>query len=90
MENEKVDLLYFSAKWCGPCKILYPLLEKLNDTRITLQKIDVDEEKDLIQEYGIRSVPSLILVDGDNIISKFDGKKDVLSIKEWIDNSLNV
>ena len=55
-------ILYFTASWCGPCRALAPRMEKLA-SHINYQKIDIDSNQDLSIKYGIRSVPSLVLVD---------------------------
>jgi thioredoxin 1 len=57
-------ILYFTASWCGPCKALAPRMEKLSN-QINYRKIDIDSNQDLSMKYGIRSVPSLVLVDGN-------------------------
>jgi thioredoxin 1 len=55
-------ILYFTASWCGPCKALAPRMAKLAD-QINYRKIDVDSNQDLSMKYGVRNVPSLVLVD---------------------------
>tara|TARA_Y100000996_G_C22315129_1_gene557876 strand:- start:381 stop:629 length:249 start_codon:yes stop_codon:yes gene_type:complete len=55
-------ILYFTAAWCGPCKTLGPIIESLSG-QINYQKIDVDNDQDMSIKYGVRNVPSLILVD---------------------------
>tara|TARA_R110000796_G_scaffold117257_1_gene230021 strand:+ start:502 stop:750 length:249 start_codon:yes stop_codon:yes gene_type:complete len=55
-------ILYFTASWCGPCKALAPRMEKLS-SQINYRKIDVDGNQDLSIKYGVRNVPSLVLVD---------------------------
>jgi thioredoxin 1 len=58
------QLLYFSAPWCGPCKTLAPLMEELAQT-YPIRKINVDNERDIVHEYNITSVPTtILLVDG--------------------------
>ena len=55
-------ILYFTAAWCGPRKTLGPIIESLSG-QINYQKIDVDNDQDMSIKYGVRNVPSLILVD---------------------------
>ena len=57
-------ILYFSAAWCGPCKTLGPIMESVAG-QVNYQKIDVDNNQDLSVKYGIRNIPTLVLVDGD-------------------------
>ena len=54
--------LYFSAPWCGPCKMFGPVMERVS-TKVNVQKINVDENQDLAMQYSVRSVPTVILVD---------------------------
>ena len=55
-------LLYFSAAWCGPCKQLGPIMSEISST-IPVKKIDVDQNPEMAQKYGIRNIPTVILVD---------------------------
>jgi thioredoxin 1 len=63
--NGKLPVLVdFSAEWCGPCKMMKPVLEQLKDSmgnNIRILKIDVDKNSSLADRYNIRSVPSLLL-----------------------------
>ena len=53
--------LYFSAEWCGPCRILGPVMEELNNEGYIVQKIDVDNNPELSQQFGVRNIPTVIL-----------------------------
>jgi thioredoxin 1 len=55
--------LQFSAAWCGPCKSLSPIMEQVKSKGIPVEKIDVDSNPDMSAKFGIRSVPTVILVD---------------------------
>lgn len=54
--------LYFSAPWCGPCKMFGPVMEQISQ-EIPVEKINVDENTELAMQYSVRSVPTVILVD---------------------------
>ena len=54
-------LLYFTAPWCGPCKMLSPIMDELAQTH-PIQKINVDTQRDMVREYNISSVPTTILL----------------------------
>jgi len=77
-------LVDFYAQWCGPCKMIAPILEELakeDDTPIV--KIDVDRHPELSQEYGVMSVPTLILFkDGEALVTKtgFQTKDMILNL----------
>ena len=58
LKADKPVLIDFYADWCGPCKMIAPILEEMEDASI--YKINVDEEQDLAMQYGIMSIPCLI------------------------------
>ena len=76
-----MKILKFSAKWCAPCNALKKTLSEM-DIPHEVVEIDVDTELDKVTQYGIRGIPTLILLDGgDNVIKQKQGittKKDVL------------
>ncbi len=60
-------LVDFTATWCGPCKMLAPIVEKLADEfegKVKVGKLDIDESKDIARKYGIRSVPTVMVFRG--------------------------
>jgi len=73
-------ILYFSAAWCGPCKTLGPIIESLAG-QINYQKIDVDNNQDLSIQYGVRNIPTLILLDENGEVK---GRKVGLQTKSDI------
>ncbi len=56
------QILYFTASWCGPCRILGPIMESVKG-QVSYSKLDVDVEQDLAVKYKVRSVPTLVLVE---------------------------
>ena len=64
--------LYFSAAWCGPCKTLSPIMNKVS-AQISVEKIDVDLDYERAQKYGVRNIPTVILVDGVTEVKRFVG-----------------
>ena len=73
-ENIKdgIVLVDFFATWCGPCKMLSPVLEEVsNEQNLLVLKIDVDEVSDLARMFGIQAIPTLILFkNGQNVATK--------------------
>lgn len=65
-------ILYFSAAWCGPCKMLGPIMESLAG-QINYEKIDVDNNQDLSIQYGVRNVPTLVLLDNNEAVGRLVG-----------------
>ena len=77
--KEKV-LVDFYADWCGPCKMLAPILEKVDN--IDILKVNVDAFPDLAANYGIMSIPTLILFENGKEIKKEIGFKTLEEIKK--------
>jgi thioredoxin 1 len=59
-------ILYFSAAWCGPCRILGPIMDSVSE-EVAWEKINVDNNQELSIKYGVRNIPTLVLVDGDGV-----------------------
>lgn len=78
-------ILYFSATWCQPCQTLGPIMESLKG-QINYDKIDVDGDMDLPARYGVRNVPTLILLDE---IGETKGRLVGLQTKDQILNFYN-
>jgi thioredoxin-like negative regulator of GroEL len=60
-----MKFLYFSAPWCGPCRTLGPVMEKVGQ-KYSVEKINVDENQELSAQFGVRSIPMVVLVDESN------------------------
>ena len=80
--REKV-LVDFYANWCGPCKMLSPVLEKVSD-EVKILKVNVDEYQDLAKYYGVMSIPCLILFDKEKEIKRNIGFMPESKLKEFI------
>lgn len=70
--NQDKVLVDFYAEWCGPCKMLTPVLERLGDS-FEIVKVDVDKHFDLAKEYGIMSVPTLIIFKNGKVVKQMIG-----------------
>ena len=74
----------FYATWCGPCKMLSPIVDEVSNEieDVKFLKVDVDESGDIASEYGIMSIPTLIIFKEGNIVSKHTGllsKSDLIN-----------
>jgi thioredoxin 1 len=76
------QILYFSAAWCGPCQQLGPTMEGLSD-QISYIKIDVDQDQDSAIKYGVRNIPTLILLENGEVKNKLVGNQTVQSIMSF-------
>ena len=80
MEKKVLSLLYFTAKWCGPCQIIAPLIEELSDKlkqkgdyNINFYKIDIDKNEEFCDKCEIRSVPTFFIMNGKDLLSSCNG-----------------
>ncbi len=84
-----IVLVDFFATWCGPCKMLHPVLEEvLEEENLTIVKVDIDKNESLAVEYGVMSVPTMILFKDGHEMSKSIGYKDKQTLLNWIRESI--
>ena len=77
----------FWAEWCGPCKMLTPILEELSNemkNEINVVKVNLDENQDLAMKYSIRSIPTLLLFKEGNLIDTKVGLLPKSEIVTWL------
>src|SRR5215467_3374991 len=81
-------LVDFWAEWCGPCKMIAPILEELADEyegRVKIAKINIDEQQQLAAEYGIRAIPTLLLFDKGQVADQIVGQRSKRDLKASFD-----
>ena len=81
-------LVDFSADWCGPCRMLAPILDMLAkelEGRATIVKVDVDESQSIATQYDISSVPTLLLFKNGELKHRMVGLKDFATLKNLIE-----
>ena len=89
--GDKPALVDFYAEWCGPCKMLAPVLEEISDEyagKLDIYKINVDEEEELAMLFGIRSIPTLIFIEKDGTMHRSQGAMGKPQLKEAIESTL--
>jgi len=84
--NQDKVLVDFYAEWCGPCKMLIPVLERLGDS-FEIVKVDVDKHFDLAKEYGIMSVPTLIIFKNGKIVKQMIGFMGYDELKDELERA---
>ena len=75
-------ILRFTASWCGPCKSLAKNLE-IADIQMPIEVIDIDTNNELAVEYGIRGVPTMIMLDENIEVKRIVGSKTVNELQDW-------
>ncbi|MFV0441352.1 MAG: thioredoxin [Lachnospirales bacterium] len=75
LENEGVVLVDFFAEWCGPCKMVAPILDEISkeNNSFKICKIDVDKAETIAQEYGVASIPTMIVFKNGEVVNKHVG-----------------
>lgn len=87
LENNTV-LVDFFATWCGPCKLLMPVVEEISGERndVNFYKVDIDQFRQLALSSGVSSVPTLILFKDGKEVGRSVGYKDKNSLNTWLDS----
>lgn len=84
-------LVDFWAEWCGPCKMLTPVLDELAteyDGKIKVGKVNIDNDQQLSVKYGIQSIPTLLVFKGGQVQEQHVGLKSKSVLKEALDNAI--
>ncbi len=91
LTKEGYVLVDFFANWCGPCKMLGPILEELSNQRddVKIVKIDIDENEETPRKFGVMSIPTLILFKDGKEVSKQVGLLSKTDLINWIEESKN-
>ena len=86
LKSEKKVLVDFNAEWCGPCKMLAPVLEEMSETNDSVKfvSINVDENQDLASEFNIMSIPCLVLMENGKEVKRSVGVIPKLEIERFI------
>ena len=86
MASEKTVLLDFYADWCGPCRMVSPLVDQIADEHpeYLIGKINVDEEGELAQKFDVMSIPTLVVIKNGEIVSQNTGARPKEQILELL------
>ena len=85
LNSDKTVLIDFYADWCGPCRMMSPIIDEIADEmeeKVKVGKINVDENQDLAMKYSVMSIPTILVIRGGNVAKTFVGVTDKEEIKE--------
>jgi thioredoxin 1 len=91
LQSKTPVLVDFWAPWCGPCVAIGPILEQLAEEfqgKVTIAKMNVDENTEVPAQYGVRSIPFLVMVKNGQIVETAVGAKPKAMLKDMIDKTL--
>tara|TARA_B100002003_G_C13783914_1_gene388043 strand:- start:232 stop:558 length:327 start_codon:yes stop_codon:yes gene_type:complete len=92
LNSQILTLVDFWAEWCGPCKQIGPILEEIAEEkkdRLRIVKLNIDENQQTPQKYGVRGIPTLMLFQDGRLVDSKVGSMPKSSLNEWIESYLN-
>ena len=87
IHSDKTVLLDFWAPWCGPCRMVAPIVEEIAGERedVLLGKVNVDEEMELAMQFGVSSIPTLVVMKGGKAVAQAVGYRPKADIEKLLD-----
>ena len=85
--SEKKVLIDFYADWCGPCRMVSPIIDEIANERddIVVGKVNVDNEQELASAFGVFSIPTLVVLEGGRVVKQVSGARPKAAILALVD-----
>lgn len=92
MQSEVPVLIDFFATWCGPCRMIAPIIDEIaaETEDVKVAKINVDEQAELAQAFGVMSIPTLVVMKDGKVVNKAVGARPKAAIKAMLEQQLSV
>lgn len=93
LAKEKLVLVDYTASWCGPCKVLAPSIDRLAteyQEKVTVVKVDIEKNPDNAKEYGIRSIPAVLVFDGGELAETVVGNQPYETYSNILETKLKL
>ena len=71
--QQRGEVLFFNASWCGPCRQMKPIVQRMKRQGYHMRDVDIDRHRDLAQEYGISAVPTFVFLENGSEVNRFTG-----------------
>lgn len=91
LESDKVVLVDFWAEWCGPCRMIAPIIDEVSEEfkdKAIIGKVNVDEQNDIAAQFGIRSIPTIVLFKNGEVVDKIVGAQPIGTFREKLNNHI--
>jgi len=92
IEKDGLAVIDFWATWCGPCRMIGPIIEELSteyEGKVLVGKVDVDSNQEVSMKYGVRSIPTILFIKNGEVVDKHVGATSKDKLVEKIENHLN-
>jgi len=91
LNSDKPVFVDFWAEWCGPCRMVSPIVEELSkeyEGKVNFVKVNVDQNRDLASKYNILSIPTLAIFRNGEVVAQTAGASSIESIRNYIDKNI--